>query len=422
MSQGRGWSRARVVFLAVSGAAIVGTLYGSREVLLPFVLAVVIAYVLTPAVARFERLRVPRSASILLVYAITLGLLYLSIAGLAPRVYDEATHLTRELPAIGKRLSESHGPRVEGWVRGLSPRAESPAPVGPPPPAFELVRQADGSYSVNVGAGVEIVQEGSKRLRVVPVPPEGSEQFQLQSALDRGIVETVGYAKSNAVELLKVGQQIVARVTRGIFLFFMTLMVAGYLMHTREDVLGFFRSLPPVHARTSWDRLLARIDRGLSGVVRGQLLICLVNGVLSAIGFWMFGLKYWPIIALVAGVGSIIPIFGSILSTIPAVAIGLTQDVWTALWVLLWIIGIHQIEANLLNPKIIGTAAKIHPVLVVFSLITGEHFYGLWGALFAVPVLSIAQSIFQHFRYESMPDMPPDSMLPPVPGRGSRAA
>jgi predicted PurR-regulated permease PerM len=147
--------------------------------------------------------------------------------------------------------------------------------------------------------------------------------------------------------------------------------------------------------------------------VRGQLLICLVNGVLSAIGFWMFGLKYWPILAITAAIMSLVPIFGSILSTIPAVLIGLTQDFWTALWVLLWIVGIHQVEANLLNPKIIGVAAKIHPVLVVLALIIGEHFFGLWGALLAVPTMSLAQSIFNHFRFESMPELPPDSLLPP---------
>ncbi len=134
--------------------------------------------------------------------------------------------------------------------------------------------------------------------------------------------------------------------------------------------------------------------------MRGQLIICAVNGVLSGIGFALFGLKYWPLLAIVAGCFSLIPIFGSILSSIPAVMVGLTQDFWTALWVLLWIIGIHQLEGSLLNPRIIGTAAKLHPVLVVFSLLLGEHYYGLWGALFAVPVLSIVQSTFLHFRAE----------------------
>ena len=61
------------------------------------------------------------------------------------------------------------------------------------------------------------------------------------------------------------------------------------------------------------------------------------------------------------------------MSSIPVVAIGLTQGLGTALAALAWIVGIHQIEANLLNPKIYGIAAKIHPVLVIFSLLVGEH-------------------------------------------------
>jgi predicted PurR-regulated permease PerM len=81
-----------------------------------------------------------------------------------------------------------------------------------------------------------------------------------------------------------------------------------------------------------------------------------------------------------------------------AVALGLTQGFGTALGVLLWIVGIHQLEANFLNPKIMGDAAKIHPVLVVFSLIVGEHWFGAVGALLAVPCMSLAKSVFLHFR------------------------
>jgi predicted PurR-regulated permease PerM len=144
--------------------------------------------------------------------------------------------------------------------------------------------------------------------------------------------------------------------------------------------------------------LARRIDDGLSGVVRGQLVICGINGVLSAIGFAMVGLKYWPVMALIAAVFSLVPIFGSIASSVPAVAVGLTQGLGTATFVLAWIVGIHQLEANLLNPKIMGDAAKIHPVLVIFSLLVGEHFFHLPGALLAVPTMSIAQSVFLHFR------------------------
>jgi predicted PurR-regulated permease PerM len=99
---------------------------------------------------------------------------------------------------------------------------------------------------------------------------------------------------------------------------------------------------------------------------------------------------------------SLIPIFGSILSSIPIVAIALISggsfDLGRGLSVLAWICGIHLIEANFLNPKIMGDAAKIHPVLVVFALIAGEHSYGLTGALFAVPVASMIQTIFVYYR------------------------
>ncbi|MGH7280513.1 MAG: AI-2E family transporter [Polyangiaceae bacterium] len=140
------------------------------------------------------------------------------------------------------------------------------------------------------------------------------------------------------------------------------------------------------------------MDHGLSGVVRGQLVICLINGVLSAIGFAMFGVRYWPLLAIVATIFSLVPIFGALASAIPAVALGLTQGLSTAIFVLIWIVGIHQLEANFLNPKIMGDSAKIHPVLVIFSLLVGEHFFHIIGALLAVPCMSIAQSLFLQLR------------------------
>jgi predicted PurR-regulated permease PerM len=155
----------------------------------------------------------------------------------------------------------------------------------------------------------------------------------------------------------------------------------------------------PPRYRSDYDDLLGRLDRGLSGVVRGQLMICLVNGVLSGIGFLIFIPEYAIVLAIFAGVLSLIPIFGTILSSVPAVLVGLSISLGTAVAVLGWILGIHFIEANILNPKIIGTSAKINPVVVIFVLIAGEHTYGLAGALLAVPATSVVQSIVA-FAYE----------------------
>jgi predicted PurR-regulated permease PerM len=417
---GEVWGRRRIIFLAASALVVLGVAWTTRAVVLPFVLAIVIAYVLTPLVGWCERRGLGRSISIILVYLVTLSTLGGAVALIAPRIYEETLGLTREGPEIARRLANQWGPVIEERIETFLDRAGAPTTVPADPPAttaLEVIQRDDGSVGISVGAGVDIIQEGPKHWRVRQHTPDDGT-FRVSELLNDSVEGTLRYMKGNALQLLRVGQAIISQVSRGIFLTFMTLMVAAYLMHTRDQIFGFFRSLVPPPSRRSFDRLLYRMDRGLAGVVRGQLVICGVNGVLSAIGFVMFGLKYWPVLALIAGVGSIIPIFGSILSTIPAVAIGLTQDFWTALWVLLWILMIHQLEANLLNPKIIGVAARLHPVLVVFSLIVGEHFFGLWGALLAVPVLSLTQSLFIHFRLETMPDVPLDSVAlttPPPP-------
>lgn len=410
-----GWTRERIVFLSISGALVLALLVWAREVLLPFVLALIIAYVLTPLVALCERGRVPRAAAILLVYAATFSVLYASVALIAPRMATEMQKVVDDAPTLARDFSTQYAPRLERFAKRVLDRARV-APNVPPAssatPAVEIVRNPDGTLRVDIGAGIDVVQHGPGHWRIGPAGAPTREPWSIGELASKGVSEALAYVKANALEILRVGNALVSQVARSIFLLFMTLMVAGYIMHTREAIIGFFRSLFPPSARLGFDHLLERVDRGLAGVVRGQLLICVVNGVLSAVGFWLFGLKYWPILAILAGVMSLIPIFGSILSSVPVVLIGLTQGFWIALWVLLWIIGIHQIEANLLNPKIIGVAAKIHPVLVVLALIIGEHFFGLWGALLAVPVLSIAQSIFNHFRFGSMPDLPPDSLVP----------
>jgi predicted PurR-regulated permease PerM len=418
--EARGWTRRHVIFVSISAAVFVSIVFIAHEILLPFILALIIAYVLTPAVAAFERRRVPRSASILLVYAIVLGSLYFGIAAAAPRLYRETAGLFREGPTILKSASSTIGPKLDAWIDQTFPSGSTEEPETSKAPALEIRPQADGSYAVNVGTGIDVVQVDTRRMRIEPRKANGNGRVRVTEMLASANDHFFNYIKANGGQLLRVGQLIVSRTIKSIFLLFMTLMVAGYLMHTRERVIGFFRSMVPERSRTSFDWLMFRIDRGLSGVVRGQLMICVLNGIFAAIGFGMFHLKYWPVMALVAAIGSLIPIFGSIISAVPAVAIGLTQSFWTGLWVLLWILGVHQLEANFLNPKIIGTSARIHPVLVVFMLITGEHLFGAWGALLAVPTWSLLQSFFQHFRYLSIPDAT-DTLLP-LPGKAPHIA
>jgi predicted PurR-regulated permease PerM len=421
--------RRHTIFLAVCAAIVAAVIIASHSVLLPFVLALVIAYVLAPAVAWVERKRVPRAIAIILVYVVVLGSFGLFIRLLTPRVAHEIGNFRRELPTISKTIKNEWVPLVQQRIRALGLGGEVPAAVEKPEregpgqeetPAIVARQRSDGSFAIELEGPLAINPTKHGGYTVEPMREPKAEPFNLDKLVADLAGKSMAYAQHNALEIVKFGRDVIAGVMRFFFVFGITLMLAAYTILTRERILGFFESLVRPRSRPSWNAFLARVDQGLSGVVRGQLLICLVNGVLSAIGFAIVGLKYWPVLALIATVFSLIPIFGSIISAIPAVILGLTQSFGTAVFVLVWIIGIHQLEANLLNPKIMGDAAKIHPVLVIFSLLVGEHFFGVVGALLAVPVMSIAQSIFIHVRRELQsadPEMTnePVGTIPPSP-------
>jgi predicted PurR-regulated permease PerM len=372
----------RPLLLTVTAAVAVAVIVAAHEVILPFVLALVIAYVLTPLVAAVERRKIPRGLAVILVYAAVLGSVATFARAVAPRIAVEFRGLRRELPAVANEARDK-------WVPAITDRMRAMGFVARP--------QADGSIAIEVGSGVSIVETKSGWL-VEPAHDRKDAQFDPGRVVADAVGRMFAYAQENSFEIARVFRDLIVTVSRAVFVFFITLMLAAYLMLTRERVMTFFRSLVRHPARTSFDALVERMDSGLSGVVRGQLVICGINGVLSAIGFAIVGLKYWPVMALVSAVFSLIPIFGSIASAVPAVAIGLTQGLGTATFVLAWIVGIHQLEANVLNPKIMGDAAKIHPVLVIFALLVGEHFFHAVGALLAVPTMSIAQSVFLHLR------------------------
>jgi predicted PurR-regulated permease PerM len=414
--------RRRFYLLLASAVVVAFVLVAARDVTLPFVLALVLAYVLMPLVAWVERARIPRGGAIVLVYVLVLGSLWLFIRGATPRMSQELQGIRHEIPAMVGTVRDEWVPLVQERLRAFG--IEAPVPVAETEPAKEAAAlvarpRPDGSIAIEIGSGLLVTPTGHGAYAIAPVHVEKRDHFDVNKALSDLVFKSFAYAETNALEIAIIGRNIVTQVSRAIFVFGITLMLAAYLMLTRDRIIGFFTLLVRPSGRADFTHFLSRMDRGLSGVVRGQLTISLINGVLSAIGFAFVGLKYWPVLALVATIFSLIPIFGSIASAIPAVALGLTQSLGTAIFVLVWIVGIHQIEANLLNPKIMGDAAKIHPVLVIFSLLVGEHFFHIVGALLAVPCMSIAQSLFQHLREVSERDDPefaadpPSSSLPP---------
>lgn len=442
---GPGSKKRRRWFLGVSGVLLVLSLLLLRQVLLPFALAVVVAYVLSPVVKTAERLevggrRLPRWSIVLALYMTLIGTLTGLVLFSVPRLVDEFDRLGAEapdavatvrrqwLPELDRRLREATAPYLAAQPRPELETAPEPLPAVPgapaeaaatepepaEPPAIEVRARTGGGYEVVLPpGGLRVVQEGDRGFRIEPAGPRGKRRIDLTSSITQAVARMMQNTEQTAMALLQTAQSLIGKLSRGIMTAVLTLVLSAYMLITSDRIFQFARSLYAPGRRGEFDEIVRRIDRGLSGVVRGQLIICLVNGVLSGVGFYMLGLKYWAFLTIVATVMSVIPIFGAILSSVPAVLVALSQDVGLALLVLAWIVGIHQLEANVLNPKIMGDSARVHPVLVVFALLAGEHIAGLVGALLAVPVLSITQTLFLYMR-ERFLGVPRSSTFPPM--------
>jgi predicted PurR-regulated permease PerM len=280
----------------------------------------------------------------------------------------------------------------------------------------------DGGYEIALPQhGIRVTPDGENAYRISSAHPHENSKTDVAGALQEVLGGALESTERSAVTLFVAARRIVVSLSRGIFGFVMTLMISAYILVTATRIFDFFRTLYRPTRRHEFDDLVRRLDRGLAGVVRGQLIICLVNGLLSGVGFYLLGLKYWVFLTMIATIMSIIPIFGAVLSTVPAVLVALPQGVGLTLLVVGWIIVIHQIEANFLNPKIMGEAARVHPVLVIFALLTGEHLAGIVGALLAVPMLSVCQTLFLQLRERFLGVPRGPSSFPPGALRGGRS-
>lgn len=348
-------------------------LFCLRSVLLPFILASLIAYVFHPVIKLIERIKfrgkpIPRFISVLAIYFVLAMVVVLIAFLFVPQFYREVFRLAREATTWVDSLDESFiyrlGEKLEAFFR-----------------AYQLP--------------IEIITPPADLHSKAPLSPRSHWiSIDLLSMYRNTVDYIINYITSETKSIVSSAQYLVSKIVSFMFMLLLIFMITGFLLVDVNRIKNFFFTMVPVADRKSFKDFLSRLDQRLSGVVRGQLTICLINAVLTLIGLLIFKIKFAFVLATIAGIFSIVPIFGSIISTIPIVLVALTISPLSGLISLLWIIGIHTLEANFLNPKIMGHSAKIHPVLIILSLLAGERFYGIIGALLAVPIMSIIVTIF----------------------------
>ncbi len=365
----------RTALLLALWVPAVAVLLAVREILLPFVLALLLAYVIAPVVRRLSSIqlrgrRLSPWVSVIVIYAAFAGILWVVGSIFVPQLYREGVRLAKDGTELVNNLDDAtiagFGNQLEEWFN----RYNVPVTIVTP---GENSADATGALTLDV---VQVTKDIIKDAKA--------------SVFDE------------SRRVLSEIRTVVGTTLRVLFTTFLVLMLTGFIAADTKRIFDFLFSITPVRDRSMLQDLIVRIDRGLSGVVRGQLTICAINGVLTLVGLLLLRVKFAFLLATLAAVFSLVPIFGSILSTIPIVIVALSGGLSTALLAVGWIVGVHILEANFLNPKIMGDAAKIHPALIMLALLIGEHFYGLVGALLAVPIMSIVVTIFRSAQQKAM--------------------
>lgn len=310
--------------------AALWTAFLLRQVLIPFVVALALSYVLEPPVRSLHRRGLHRISAILVVYALVGLLIGLVVVFLIPQFLQELGELSREIPKYTKRLSAL----ASTWQKKYS---SFPLP--------DSVRHA--------------VDNGIKGL-------EGESLKAITST-----VESIWGLAGSAWTLILVP-----------FLSF-------YMLKDAEYFRRLFTKVIPPETRSYWLSLLQDCDRVLSGFIRGQVIIAFIVGASLAVVAAVLRLPFPLLLGMIAGFGEFVPYFGPIIGSVPAMVFAANQSSQTFLQMLMAIIIIHQVEQAVLFPLIMGDSIGLHPLLVIFALLLGGHFFGLPGLIVAVPLAGI---------------------------------
>ena len=162
------------------------------------------------------------------------------------------------------------------------------------------------------------------------------------------------------------------------------------------------RRFPP---RPGSAPLLVRMEYAVVGYVKGQTLVSLIIGSSAGVGIWLLGAlgwvpgadKYALLFGAWVAVTELIPYLGPWLGAIPAGIYAVVVHPISLLWVTILFLIIHQVEGHIVVPNVMGSALRLHPLLVIFGLLAGGEVYGLPGILVALPLLAAARAVYEFF-------------------------
>jgi predicted PurR-regulated permease PerM len=144
-------------------------------------------------------------------------------------------------------------------------------------------------------------------------------------------------------------------------------------------------------------RVIHNVTNKVSAWLSGQLILSLIIGTTAALGLWLLGVPYFYVLAVVAGIGELIPVVGPILAAVPAILVALTVSPQTAAFTIVYFTAQQFIENHFLVPRVMERQVGVSPVTVIAALLIGSELLGIVGALLAVPTAAIIQVLVNEY-------------------------
>lgn len=347
--------------------AMLGVIWISRDLIPMLVISGVIAYFLSPIVDLAERVRVPRTVTTLVLYALLIVGLILTPVLLVPVLLAQLASLNFDVPTTAFRLF--------AWV------GETIANL---PDTVEIL-----GFVVPISGFTEQIEQSVREFAFIPTLAE------VLSYIQQLISTATNLVSSTAAISVSVVGGIVQALVSFLLIFFLSL----YLTKDAPKIRAYIEGLFPRSYQSEWIDLLRRMGYVWQSFFRGQLLLCVVVGVTTWLALELVGMPGALLLGILAGALEIIPTLGPTLSMIPAIIIALIQGSpvmaeyginnfgFALITIAIYFI-IQQLENYILVPRIIGDGVNLHPIVVLCGVAIGFNVAGILGALFAAPVIA----------------------------------
>lgn len=178
---------------------------------------------------------------------------------------------------------------------------------------------------------------------------------------------------------------------------FTVILLSCYFLLEGEGIFREAIRALPKDKRTSWWRVATDVTQKVGAWMGGQALLCALIGGTAALGFWLIGLPYFYVLALICGVGELVPIVGPVIAALPAIIVATTVGLDTAIITGAYLFVQQQVENSVIVPRLMKSQTGISPVMVMIAILIGGELLGVIGALLAVPTAAIIQILGREY-------------------------